>query len=48
MYKITTYALFDYTLLYTTLIVLPNRYIIKDIFWEIYRFFLKNGIAYTV
>ena len=36
---------FNETFLYTILIALPNRYLFKEIFWYIYGFFLKNGIA---
>ena len=35
------YTLFSILFLYTILIVLPNRYLFKEIFLEIYQFFLK-------
>ena len=38
---------FNILLLYTILIVLPNKYLFKEIFSEIYRLSLKNGIAWT-
>ena len=38
---------FSIVFLCTILIVLPNRYLFKEIFLEIYCFFKKNGIAQT-